>query len=79
MLGTDGILHVPKDPTSPSQCLLRYHRWCLTFRGGTGWIGTGHKISESLNNGSEEELVEEGGGAERRSIDVGQPDIQVCL
>lgn len=30
----------------------------------------GHKISESLNNLSEEELVEEGGRAEARSIDV---------
>lgn len=42
---------------------------CFTFRGGTGWIRIGHKMM-SLNNVPEEELVEEGGGAEGRSIDV---------
>lgn len=35
--------------------------------GGLGW---GTKVSESLNDLSEEALVEEGGGAEARSIDV---------
>lgn len=49
-LGTDGILHVPKDPTLPSWCLLRCLVWYFTFTGGTGWIRMGHKISESLNN-----------------------------
>lgn len=72
-LGADGNLRVPEDQTSPSSCLLRYHLWYFTFRGGTGWIRIGHKISESLNN-----VSEEGAGAER-SIDVGQLDIEVCL
>lgn len=58
---------------------VRYHLWYFAFRDGTGWIRIVHKISESLNNVSEEDLWGKEEGQKKEVLMLGQPNIQACL